>query len=42
MKTLTTLRTIATRSQQTLVQDLAGGAALVVMLLVGLHLPSFI
>lgn len=41
MTTLKTLRTIAARSQDTLVQDAVGLAALVVMLVVGLHLPAF-
>ena len=42
MATLKTLKTIATRSQQTLVQDAMGAAALVVMLVVALHLPAFV
>ncbi|MFC6759885.1 hypothetical protein ACFQFQ_10935 [Sulfitobacter porphyrae] len=42
MKMLKTLKTIATRSQDTLLQDAVGAAALVVMLVVGLHLPSFV
>ena len=37
-----TLKSIATRSQQTLLQDAAGAAALTVMLVVGLHLPVFV
>jgi hypothetical protein len=37
-----TLKTIAARSQDTLVQDAAGVAALVVMLFVGLHLPGLV
>jgi len=32
----------ARRAQPTLAQDMAGAAALVVMLLVGLHLPAFL
>jgi len=42
MTMLKTLKTIATRSQDTLLQDAVGAAALVVMLVVGLHLPSFV
>lgn len=42
MTMLKTLKSIATRSQDTLLQDAAGAAALVVMLVVGLHLPSFV
>jgi hypothetical protein len=42
MTTLKTIKSIATRSHQTLVQDAAGAAALVVMLVVGLHLPAFV
>jgi len=42
MTTLKTLKSIATRSQHTLVQDAVGVAALTVMMLVGLHLPSFV
>jgi hypothetical protein len=37
-----TLKTIATRSQDTLAQDAAGAAALIVMLVVGLHLPGLV
>jgi hypothetical protein len=37
-----TVKAIAARSQDTLVQDAAGAAALIVMLLVGLHLPSLV
>ena len=38
-----TLKAIATRSQDTLVQDAAGAAAaLIVMLMVGLHLPALV
>lgn len=42
MTTLKTLKSIATRSQNTLLQDAAGAAALIVMLVVSLHLPSFV
>ena len=42
MTTLRTLKTIATRASQTLVQDALGAAALVVMLVVGLYLPAFV
>lgn len=42
MTTLLQIRAIASRSHQTLVQDTVGVAALVVMLVVGLHLPTFI
>ncbi|MEP2642215.1 hypothetical protein [Roseobacter sp.] len=42
MTTLIKLKSIASRSQRTLLQDTAGAMALVVMLVVGLHLPSFI
>ena len=42
MTTFKTLKSIATRSQHTLLQDAAGAAALIVMLVVGLHLPSFV
>jgi hypothetical protein len=37
-----TLKAIATRSQDTLVEDAAGAAALVVMLVAGLHLPGLV
>lgn len=37
-----TLKSIAIRSQDTLLQDAAGAAALIVMLVVGLHLPAFV
>lgn len=36
------IKTIAARSEATLLQDAIGAAALMVMLVVGLHLPSFI
>ncbi len=42
MTTLKTLKTIATRSQDTILQDAIGAAALIVMLFVGLHLPAFV
>ena len=42
MTTIRTLKAIATRSDSTLVQDFIGAAALVVMLVVGLHLPSLV
>ena len=42
MSTLTQIKSIATRSHATLVQDLVGAAALIVMLLVTLHIPNFI
>ena len=41
MTTLKTLKSIALRSQDTLLQDAVGAAALVVMLVVGLHVPAF-
>ncbi len=37
-----TIKSIASRSQATLLQDAAGAAALVVMLMVGLHLPGLV
>lgn len=42
MTTLKTLKSIATRSQDTLLQDAVGVAALMVIMVVGLHLPSFV
>jgi hypothetical protein len=42
MTTLKTLKKIATRSQDTLLQDAAGAAALIVMLFASLHLPAFV
>jgi hypothetical protein len=42
MMTFQTLKSIAARSQDTLLQDAAGAAALIVMLVVGLHLPAFV
>ena len=40
MSTLVQFKTIADRAQATLVQDAIGAAALIVMLVVGLHLPA--
>ncbi|MDF1727696.1 MAG: hypothetical protein P1U53_08100 [Sulfitobacter sp.] len=42
MTTLRTIKSIAHRSQATLLQDMAGAAALIVMLVVALHLPAFV
>ncbi|MFD2739361.1 hypothetical protein ACFSUD_07275 [Sulfitobacter aestuarii] len=42
MTTFNFLKSIVARSQATLLQDAAGAAALMVMLLVGLHLPIFV
>ncbi|KHA52246.1 hypothetical protein [Sulfitobacter geojensis] len=42
MTTLKTLKSIAARSQDTIVQDAVGAAALVVMLVGGLYLPVFV
>jgi hypothetical protein len=42
MQTLTNIKKIATRSHTTLLHDAVGAAALVVMLVVGLHLPAFV
>lgn len=42
MTMLKTLKSIATRSQDTIVQDAIGAAALTVMLVVGLYLPVFV
>jgi hypothetical protein len=42
MTTLQTLKSIAARSQDTIVQDAVGAAALVVMLVGGLYLPVFV
>ncbi|MEX5728912.1 hypothetical protein Ga0609869_002265 [Rhodovulum iodosum] len=39
---LTELKTVIARSQATLLQDAAGAAALMVMLVVGLHLPGLV
>lgn len=37
---LTQIKTAITRSQSTLLQDAVGAVSLVVMLMVGLHLPG--
>jgi hypothetical protein len=42
MTTLRTIRSIATRSRATLLQDAIGAAGLTVMLVVGLHLPALV
>ncbi len=42
MTTLRQIKEIATRSEAHLLQDALGAAALMVMLVVGLHLPSLI
>lgn len=42
MATLNALKSIATRSENTLLQDFIGAAAIVVMLVVGLHLPTLV
>ncbi|WP_299675759.1 hypothetical protein [uncultured Roseobacter sp.] len=42
MTILAQIRSIASRSHATLLQDAVGAMALIVMLVVGLHLPSFI
>lgn len=42
MTTLRQIKDIASRAEATLLQDAAGAAALTVMLVVGLHLPSLI
>jgi hypothetical protein len=42
MTTIKSLKSIATRAQDTLLQDAVGAAALLVMLVVSLHLPSFV
>ena len=42
MQKLGQLKAMTTRVQSTLVQDTLGATALVVMLVVGLHLPAFI
>lgn len=41
MSTFTTAKAIAARSTGTFVQDVLGAAALVLILIVGLYLPSF-
>ncbi|WP_300019537.1 hypothetical protein [uncultured Roseobacter sp.] len=40
MSILLQIKDIASRSHATLLQDAAGATALIVMLVVGLHLPS--
>jgi|TARA_B110000908_G_scaffold151560_1_gene186412 hypothetical protein len=42
MTTLRQIKSIAVRSQDTLLQDAIGAAALMVILVVGLYLPSFV
>ena len=42
MTTLRHIKQIATRAEATLLQDALGAAALMVMLVVGLHIPSLI
>ncbi|WP_281244830.1 hypothetical protein [Sulfitobacter brevis] len=42
MTTLKMIKSIASRSQHTLLQDAAGAAALVMMLVIGLHLPGLV
>lgn len=42
MTTLRQIKIIAVRSQDTLLQDAIGAAALMVILVVGLYLPSFV
>jgi hypothetical protein len=42
MTTLRMIKSIATRSHSTLLQDAVGAAALVVMLVMGLYLPVMI
>jgi hypothetical protein len=37
-----TIKAIAIRSQDTLARDAAGAAALIVMLVAGLHLPGLV
>ncbi len=41
MSALSQMKLVATRARGTLVQDALGASALMVMLLVGLHLPNF-
>lgn len=41
MSTLLQIKSIATRARATLVEDTLGGMALVVILVVSLHLPTF-
>ncbi|WP_415920732.1 hypothetical protein [Tateyamaria sp. SN6-1] len=42
MTTLRQIKAIATRTQGTLLEDAVGAAALMVILVVGLHLPQLI
>ncbi len=42
MTTMRMIKSIATRAESTLLQDAVGAAALMVMLVVGLHLPAFV
>jgi hypothetical protein len=42
MTTMQMIKSIATRAESTLLQDAVGAAALMVMLVVGLHLPAFV
>ncbi|WP_269084752.1 MULTISPECIES: hypothetical protein [unclassified Sulfitobacter] len=42
MTTLHTFRRILRQADTTLLQDALGGAALVVMLFIGLHLPAIV
>ncbi|MEL6806362.1 MAG: hypothetical protein AAFO97_01175 [Pseudomonadota bacterium] len=42
MTTFRTLKDVATRAEATLLQDVIGAAALTVMLVVALYLPSLI
>ena len=42
MTTFKTVKAIAKRSQDTLLQDAVGMAALIVILVTGLHIPSFV
>lgn len=42
MTTIRTLKDVATRAEATLLQDVIGAAALTVMLVVALYLPSLI
>ena len=42
MNTITELKTVCLRNQATLMQDSLGAAALGVMLIVALHLPSLL
>lgn len=41
MSTINQIKHLAVRSRTTLVQDAIGASALMVMLIVGLHIPSF-